>query len=277
MTRFAAVQMVSGANVDANLRAATSLLARAAADGARLVALPENFALMPRTDADRQAAAEDDGRGPIQDFLSTEASRHGLWILGGTIPIRTGGARVRAACCVYNDRGERVARYDKIHLFDASLDGGDQKGGRASEDYRESATIEPGSQPVSVETPWGRLGLSVCYDLRFPELYRTLSAQGCTLLVAPSAFTATTGRAHWEVLIRARAVENLAWLLAPNQGGRHENGRETFGHSAIVNPWGQIVASATRGEAVVLADFDEHLAARVRAQLPALQHRRLNG
>ncbi|MEK6550491.1 MAG: carbon-nitrogen hydrolase family protein [Pseudomonadota bacterium] len=275
MTRIAAVQMVSGTDVDANLTAAAALIHRAAADGARLVALPENFGLMPGRDADRLAAAEDDGRGAMQDFLSTEARRHGIWLVGGTIPIRTGGERVRAACCVVNDRGERVARYDKIHLFDASLSGGDQKGGRASEDYRESATIEPGSKTVSVETPWGRLGLSVCYDLRFPELYRELSAQGCTLLVAPSAFTATTGRAHWEVLIRARAVENLAWLLAPNQGGRHSNGRETFGHTAIVNPWGQIVATATQGEAVVLADFDEHLAARVRAQLPALQHRRL--
>ena len=310
MTRFAAVQMVSGTSVDANLAAAAALIHRAADDGARLVALPENFGLMPGRDADRLAAAEDDGRGAMQDFLSAEARRHGVWLVGGTIPIRAGGERVRAACCVVNDRGERVARYDKIHLFDASLNGdvpgrtsvphkdvsmpraqeaqerlagdrmsgatGDQKGGHASEDYRESATIEPGSQAVSVATPWGRLGLSVCYDLRFPELYRELSALGCTLLVAPSAFTATTGRAHWEVLIRARAIENLAWLLAPDQGGRHDNGRETFGHTAIVNPWGQIVATAAHGEAVVLADFDEHLAARVRAQLPALQHRRLN-
>ncbi len=273
MTRFAAVQMVSGSDVNVNLEAAASLLRRAAADGVRLAVLPENFGLMPRADAERLAAAEEDGHGPMQDFLSAEARRHGMWLVGGTIPIRTTGPRMRAACCVWNDRGERVARYDKIHLFDATLNGGERA---AAEEYRESATIEPGSQPVSVETPWGRLGLSVCYDLRFPELYRALSAQGCTLLVAPSAFTATTGRAHWEVLIRARAVENLAWLLAPDQGGRHSNGRETFGHSAIVNPWGQMVATATQGEALVLADFDEHLAARVRAQLPALQHRRLN-
>jgi nitrilase len=268
MMKIAAVQMVSGTKVAANLEQAARLIGEAAAQGARLVALPENFALMARDDDARLAAAEDDGAGPIQEFLAAQARQHGLWLVGGTVPIRARAPRkMRAACLVYDPRGVRVARYDKIHLFDVTLAGG--------EHYRESSSIESGDTPVVVDTPFGRLGLSICYDLRFPELYRRLLDRGAELIAIPSAFTATTGRAHWEVLVRARAIENLAYVIAPGQGGLHESGRETFGNTMIVDPWGEVLARRPQGAGVVTAVLDPERLRQARGQLPSIEHRRL--
>jgi predicted amidohydrolase len=266
--KLAAVQMASGPQVAANLHEAGRLIEKAARAGARLVVLPENFAIMALRDAERLAVAERDGSGPIQEFLAQQARTHGLWLVGGTIPLQTREAkRVRAACLVFNDRGERAARYDKIHLFDVKLDNG--------EEYNESAAIEPGDEPVVVETPFGRLGLAVCYDLRFPELFRQLLDRGAHLFAVPSAFTVHTGRAHWEVLVRARAVENLAYIVASNQGGYHLDGRETYGDSMIVNPWGEVLDRLNRGSGVVLAEFDRHFFDQTRQRFPSIQHRRL--
>jgi predicted amidohydrolase len=268
MTRVAAVQMTSGPAVAANLEEAGRRIRAAAEAGARLIVLPENFALMPRTDAERLAAAEPDGRGPIQDFLAAQARTHRAWLVGGTIPLTTQvSEKVRAACLVFDDRGSRVARYDKIHLFDVRLDNG--------EEYRESRSFEPGAQTVAVDTPAGKLGLAVCYDLRFPELFRQLLDQGAELFAVPSAFTAHTGAAHWEVLLRARAIENLAYVIAAAQDGRHANGRETHGDSMIVSPWGEVLARLAHGAGCVVADCDPARQRGVRASLPSIQHRRL--
>ncbi len=261
--------MASGPQLAANLQEAGRLIAKAAQAGARLVVLPENFAIMAMRDQDRLAIAEPEGSGPIQEFLSATARQHGIWIVGGTIPIRTRDTtRVRAACLLIDDRGERVARYDKIHLFDVTLDNG--------EEYRESRAIEPGDTPVAVDTPFGRLGLTVCYDLRFPELYRRLSDQGVELIVVPSAFTVRTGRAHWEVLVRSRAIENLSYVVASAQGGYHANGRETYGDSMIVSPWGEVLDRLARGSGVVLADMDRRFIEQTRTQFPSLQHRKIH-
>ncbi len=268
MSKIAAVQMASGPQYRANLTEAGRLIAMAAAGGARLVALPENFALMPLKESDRLALAEDDGRGPIQEFLAAQARLHDIWLVGGTIPFKAQQAgKVRAACLVYNERGERVARYDKMHLFDVELENGER--------YRESAVFEAGDRPVVLDTPCGRIGLAVCYDLRFPELFRRLMEQGVELFVVPSAFTAHTGRAHWETLVRARAIENLAYLVAPAQGGYHINGRETHGDSMIVSPWGEVVDRLSRGSGVVQAECDLDQVRRIRASFPSLQHRKL--
>jgi len=268
IVKLAAVQMASGPQVAANLQEAGRLIEQAARAGARLVVLPENFAIMAQRDADRLAVAERDGTGPIQEFLAQQARHHGLWLVGGTIPLQARDAkRVRAACLVYNDRGDRTARYDKIHLFDVKLDNG--------EEYNESSAIEPGDEPVVVDTPFGRLGLAVCYDLRFPELFRQLLDLGAHLFAIPSAFTVHTGRAHWEVLVRARAVENLAYVVAAAQGGYHLNGRETYGDSMIVNPWGEVLDRLSRGSGVVLADLDRLLFDQTRQRFPSVRHRRL--
>jgi predicted amidohydrolase len=266
--KVAALQMASGPHVPANLNEAGRLIAQASKAGAGLIVLPENFAIMAMQDADRLAAAERDGQGPIQDFLEIQARTHGVWLVGGTIPIRSSDPkRVRAACLLVNDRGERVARYDKIHLFDVQLDNG--------EAYNESAAIEPGDTPVVADTPFGRLGLAVCYDLRFPELFRRLLDQGADLFAVPSAFTVRTGRAHWEVLVRARAIENLAYVIAAAQGGYHLNGRETYGDSMIVNPWGEVIDRLARGSGVVLGEIDRRHFERTRSQFPSIQHRKL--
>ena len=263
--RVAAVQMVSGHDVERNLAEAGELIAEAARQGARLIGLPEYFCLMGRRDGDKVAIREADGRGPIQDFLSEAAARHGVWLVGGTAPLATADAgRVRNSCLVFDAAGHRVARYDKIHLF------GFQNG---AERYDESTTIEAGDTPMSIESPFGKLGFSVCYDLRFPELYRALAP--VDIIFVPSAFTATTGRAHWETLLRARAIENLAHVVAPAQGGTHTNGRATWGHSMIIDPWGEILACRDEGPGVVIADIDLSKNARVRASLPALEHRTL--
>lgn len=266
--KVAALQTVSGADVAANLARAGQLLAQAAAAGAELAVLPEYFCLMGHKDTDKVAARERFGAGPIQDFLADRARALGLWIVGGTLPLEAGdAAHVRNSSLAFSPAGECVARYDKIHLF-RFADG--------REAYDETRVIEPGGLPQSFLLPardghgW-RVGLSVCYDLRFPELYRTLAAD---LLLVPSAFTFTTGQAHWEVLLRARAVENLAYVAAPAQGGTHENGRRTWGHSMLVDPWGAVLAQrAEDGAGVVLAELAADRLAQVRAQLPALGHR----
>jgi nitrilase len=261
----AAVQMVSGPEVAANLASAGRLIAEAAAQGAQLVALPEYFPLIGATDADRLSAREQVGEGPIQDFLADAARRHGIWLVGGSIPTcADDAAKLRNTCLVFDDAGRQVARYDKIHLF------GFQQG---EERYDEAATIEAGGTPVAFDTPWGRVGLGICYDLRFPELFRELG--NLDLLMLPAAFTDTTGRAHWELLLRARAVENQCYVVASAQGGQHPNGRITHGNSMIVDPWGDILARLDKGEGVATTELSAARLAEVRASLPALQHRKL--
>jgi nitrilase len=261
--RVAAIQMISTTRVEENLRTAGTLIAEAVAQGAQLVALPEYFPIMGRRDADKIAAREVDGNGPIQDFLAETACKHGVWVVGGSLPlVASVDDKVLNTCLVFNPQGARVARYDKIHLF------GFQKG---EERYNESATIEPGRQPVTFETPFGRVGLSICYDLRFPELFRALGE--IDLLVLPAAFTEVTGRAHWEILLRARAIENQCYVLAIGQGGVHENRRETHGNSMLIDPWGEVVARRDKGEGVVIGELDHARIAEVRSSLPALTHR----
>jgi len=271
MSRIAAIQMASGPNLAANLGEAKRLIAEAVDRGAGLVVLPENFALMGSTEFDKLEIREHDGNGPVQDFLASQAARHGIWLVGGTLPMACDVPdKVRAACLLYNASGERVARYDKIHLFDVMVNGGDK------ERYTESETIDSGHQAVVADTPLGRLGLAVCYDLRFPEQFRCMLGQGMEILALPSAFTAITGRAHWEVLVRARAVENLGYVVAANQGGYHLGGRETYGDSMIVDPWGIVVERLPRGTGVISADFDRERLAHIRRSFPATDHRKFN-
>jgi len=243
---FAALQMVSTPELEPNLRAAERLLAAAAAAGASLAALPENFYCIGRSERDKVALQEADGDGPIQSFLAAQARRHGMWILAGTVPIKSADPqKIRSACLLYDDAGRRVARYDKMNMFRFE---------RGEEKYDEGRTIEPGTQGVALDTPFGRLALSVCYDVRFPELYRGLGK--FDVMFVPSAFTVPTGQAHWELLLRARAVENQAYLVAPAQGGLHAAGRRTWGHSMIVDPWGDVLAMRAEGEGVVTAEID---------------------
>lgn len=264
--RVAAVQMVSAPDVAASLEQARALIDEAAALGAALVVLPEHFALMGRAETDKVDAGERDGAGPIQDFLAESARRAGLWLVGGSIPLRSPvPGKVYNSCLVYAADGERVGRYDKIHLFGLDLGG---------ERFTESRTIVPGTAVTALATPFGRIGLSICYDVRFPELYRAMGP--VDLILVPSAFTVTTGRAHWEPLLRARAIENLAYVVAPAQGGRHPSGRETHGHSMIVDPWGEVLASRARGPGVVVADVDPNFLTEVRSGLPALEHRTIS-
>ena len=265
-TRVAALQMVSAPEVAPNLEAAGRLIAAAAAAGARLVALPENFYLIGRQDTDKLRAREAEGTGPIQDFLSRSAREHRVWLVGGTAPLAgTDERRIRGACLVYDDSGKRVARYDKMHLF--RFTAGDER-------YDETRTLEAGDRPVAVASPFGRLALSVCYDVRYPELYRSLGAFDA--MFVPSAFTVPTGAAHWETLLRARAIENQAYVIAPAQGGEHASGRRTYGHSMIVDPWGEILAVQPEGEGVVLAEMDLERIREVQAALPAHANRRMH-
>jgi nitrilase len=262
-TRIAAVQMVSGPDIAQNLRVADALVAEAAAGGARLVALPEYFPLISGNETDKIQAREKDGAGPLQDFLRETAQRHQVWLVGGSIPLEASlPDKVRNSCLVYDDAGRRVARYDKIHLFGFT---------RGTERYNESQTIEAGGEVVAFDSPVGRVGLSICYDLRFPELYRAMGA--VDLLVVPAAFTHTTGQAHWELLLRARAVENLCYVLASAQGGTHPSGRRTWGDSMVVDPWGEVLGRLAEGPGVVAAEMDAARIAELRASLPALQHR----
>ncbi|HET7527954.1 MAG TPA: carbon-nitrogen hydrolase family protein [Burkholderiaceae bacterium] len=264
--RIAALQMVSTPDVARNLDTMASLVDEAARAGARLMALPEYFCLLGRKDTDKLALAEDDGDGPIQQALAAAARHANAWLVGGTLPMRTRDPqRVRNSCCVYAPDGSRVARYDKIHLF--AYDNGQER-------YDEGRVLEAGDTPVAFDAGGLRIGLSVCYDLRFPELYRALGTPPCDLLCVPSSFTYTTGLAHWELLLRARAVENQCYVIAPAQGGVHENGRRTYGHSMIVDPWGAVLAVRSEGAGVVWADLDVQRLAAVRTQLPALTHRR---
>lgn len=274
--RAAVIQMRSGADCAANLAVAGRLLEAAQAGGAQLAVLPENFAFMGGREGDKLALAEDAGRGPIQDWLAATARRLRLWILGGTVPLKTGDAqRVAAACLVVDESGRSVARYDKMHLFDVEV--GDAAPGQASpERYRESASIAPGAvASVVVDTPVGRMGLSVCYDLRFPELFRRLAAQGAEVLAVPSAFTEHTGAAHWEVLLRARAIENQCYVIAPGQWGEHPGGRRTFGHSLVVDPWGRVLARREAGDGVIVAPLPRESLLNLRRSFPVLEHRRL--
>jgi nitrilase len=267
MMKIAAVQMISGPDVAPNLETAGRLIAEAAAAGAQLVALPEYFPLIGATDADRLAAREADGAGPMQDFLAAAASRHGIWLVGGSIPLRADDpAKLRNTCLVFDPQGKRVARYDKIHLFNF------RKGDEA---YDEAATIERGNQVVSFDTPFGHVGVAICYDLRFPEHFRTLAQlpNPVDLMVLPAAFTETTGRAHWEILLRARAIENQCYVLAAAQGGRHPNGRMTHGNSMVIDPWGDVLARMDKGEGVALAELDRQRLVETRTSLPALKHR----
>jgi nitrilase len=265
--KAAALQMTSGADVETNLNEARLLLEEAHAQEARLAVLPENFAFMGLRDVDKLAIGESEGSGRIQDFLADNARRLGLWVIAGTVPIRVpGDARVAAASLVYDAQGRCVARYDKIHLFDVEIPG-------RAESYRESANMAPGKTPTVVDTPVGRVGLAVCYDVRFPELFRNLSAAGAEVLVLPSAFTAPTGRAHWETLLRARAIENLCHMIAPAQSGFHPNGRETYGDSMIIDHWGRILARLPRGRGCVTAMIDLARQAEVRKSFPVLEHR----
>ena len=263
----AAVQMTSAANVARNLDTARRLLEKAREGGACLAVLPENFSFMGRTEAERREVVEADGDGPVQRAVATAARELGIWIVAGTQPIAVSGeARPANACIVYDAGGRRVARYDKIHLFNVDLPDG-------REGYRESANAVAGAQPVTVDTPAGRLGLTVCYDMRFPELYRRLVSEGAEIFSVPSAFTCPTGRAHWEVLLRARAIENLSFLIAAAQTGIHDSGRETYGDSLIVDYWGRVLGRLPRGSGVVLAALDREQQAAIRQSFPALGHR----
>jgi predicted amidohydrolase len=270
MSQIAAIQMASGPKVDANLIEAGRLIGEAVAKGAKMVVLPENFAIMGMTEHDKVKVREKEGEGRIQTFLHEQAAKHGIWLVGGTIPLEASVPdKVRASCLVFNDKGERVARYDKIHLFDVNLVEND-------ETYHESQTIENGEQiaPV-VETPFGKLGLAICYDLRFPEMFRYMAREGAEIFTLPSAFTDITGKAHWEILVRARAIENLAYVVAPGQGGYHANGRQTYGNSMIVDPWGRVLDRLPKGSGVVMANVDVQQVKSVRTTFPALQHRRV--
>lgn len=263
--KIAAIQMVSTPLLAQNLMTAASLLQQAREDGAQLLLLPEYWPVMGMHDTDKLALAETAGVGAIQDFLCATAQSLDAWIIAGTIPLVSPDSnKVFNSTLVYNPQGQVVARYDKIHLFGFSKD---------AESYEEAKTIVAGQKVVSFETDFGRIGLSVCYDLRFPELYRAMGV--CTLMVVPAAFTHTTGQAHWEILLRARAIENQCYVLAAAQGGRHANGRRTWGHSMLIDPWGKIIALLPEGEGFVSGELDQTLLKSIRESLPALKHRKL--
>ncbi|MFA6015360.1 MAG: carbon-nitrogen hydrolase family protein [Gallionellaceae bacterium] len=263
--RVAAVQMASGPKIPGNLNEARRLIEKAALQGAKLVVLPEFFAIMGMAETDKIDICEQPGEGQIQAFLSETARQFKVWLVGGSIPlVASVPHKVRNSCLVYNDQGEQVARYDKMHLF--NLDLGDEQ-------YHEDETIEAGNQVVVVDSPYGRIGLAICYDLRFPELFRAMT--DVDIIVLPAAFTATTGKVHWETLVRARAIENLTYVIAAAQGGYHVNGRETHGHSMIVDPWGRILDQLMRSSGIVVAEINPAYQASLRSSLPVLSHRTL--
>lgn len=263
VVKIAGIQMASGPNVAANLSEAEKLIEIAVEQGAKLVALPEYFAIMGMKDTDKVKVAEKEGSGPIQEFLSNIAKKHEIWVVGGSIPLQSEQQeKIYNACMVYNDQGQLVARYNKIHLFGLSL---------GNETYHEEKTITPGKQVVTVDSPFGKIGLSICYDLRFPELYRAMGE--VDLILIPAAFTETTGKAHWESLVRSRAIENLCYVLAPAQGGYHTSGRETHGNSMVVDPWGVVLDRLPRGSGVVIASINRDYQSSLRKSLPALQNK----
>jgi len=271
MSRVATIQMVSTPNVQENLASAGGLIAEAADQGAGFALLPEYFPIIGRDERDKLQYREPFGNGPIQDFLAEQAGRHRLWLMGGTVPLDCGDeTRVFNSCLLYNPDGKVVARYDKIHLFDVQVDRD------SNEAYNESTTIAAGNEIVTADTPFGKIGMSICYDLRFPELYRRMLDQDITLITVPSAFTVTTGRRHWEMLLRARAVENLCYIIAANQGGQNTEKRATWGHSMIVDPWGEILAEVEQqGPGTACADLDLERLHSLRKSFPVLQHRKL--
>ncbi|WP_028388489.1 carbon-nitrogen hydrolase family protein [Legionella fairfieldensis] len=264
MSKIAAVQMVSSASVNINLQQVEEFFAKAREKQVDLVVLPENFAFMGMKETDKLQVAEQFGSGEIQDTVSLLAKKYAVWVVAGTIPLKGKAERVRSSCLVMDEKGKCVARYDKIHLFDVRVS--------AHEAHQESATVERGEEAIVVDTPAGRIGLTVCYDLRFPELYRQLVTKGAELFTVPSAFTAVTGFAHWEILLRARAIENLSYVIAPNQGGKHENGRHTYGHSMIVEPWGKVVTQQGEGAGMIIAEIDLQRLKQLRRQFPSNEH-----
>jgi deaminated glutathione amidase len=266
--KAAAIQMTSTRDVQANLAEAGRLVAEAVGRGAELVVLPENFSFLGATDADRVAATEVFGDGPAQHFLATTAKRHGVWIVGGTIPVRDGGPQASSRSLLMSPAGEVAAHYDKIHLFDVDVPG------RASERYRESDTTLAGTRVVAAKTPLGRIGMTVCYDIRFPALFHRLSVLGTDVLVVPAAFTVPTGQVHWQPLLQARAIESLVYVIAAGQWGEHAGGRKTYGHSMIIGPWGETLGELADGVGVVCVDLDMARLTELRQRFPTVQHRR---
>ncbi len=270
MSKVAAIQMASGPNVKANLAEAEKLIKAAVQQEAELVVLPENFAIMGTSETDKVKIAEESGSGLLQDFLKEQALKNNIWLVGGTIPLQSDEAgKVYSSCLLTNPQGEVVSRYDKIHLFDVTIESN-------NESYTESETISSGREIVVVDTPFGRLGLAVCYDLRFPELFRAMIEQKMDICALPSAFTSLTGKVHWEPLLRARAIENLCFMIAADQGGYHVGGRETHGDSMIIDPWGQILNRLPHGAGVVVANIDLEKSEHTRKMFPALEHKRFN-
>ena len=267
MAKFAAIQMASGPNIYANLMEAGRLIEQAAIEGADLVVLPETFAIMGEEEADTVAVAEDEGSGLIQSFIKQQAIKNRIWIVAGTIPIKSADlTKAYAASLMYNDRGLQVARYDKMHLFDVEIC-------EDEDTYTESQTIAPGTQRIVVDTPFGKIGMAVCYDLRFPGHFRDLMAAGAEIFLVPSAFTETTGKAHWNPLLRARAIENLCYVIAPAQGGYHINGRTTYGHSLMVDYWGNVKQELVKGSGVVTMEIELIKQRATRKAFPVLDHR----
>ncbi len=268
MIKVASIQMISTANVDENLKSASKLITQAIKQGAKFLLLPENFPLMGQNEYDKVAILESFGQGPIQDFLSEQSRKHGVWLMGGTISLEASVAnKVRSACLLYDSEGNCAFRYDKIHLFDVTVDEDSE------ESYKESNSMEAGDEIVVAETPFGNIGMSICYDLRFPELYRAMHDKNVNIITVPSAFTATTGEAHWESLLRSRAIENLCYVIASNQGGEHINARETWGHSMIIDPWGNILNRVEKGSGFAIADIDLEKQENLRKNFPCLSHR----
>ena len=270
MPKIAVIQMVSSADVEENLKHASSLLTEAADQGAELVLLPEYFPLLSDNETDKLNYQEEFGAGPLQDFLATQARAHQFWLIGGTIPLKSSQPeRILNSCLLFDPAGKCTARYDKLHLFDVHIDG------KGNGSYNESDTIAPGHNITVAHTPFGNIGMSVCYDLRFPELYRKMSEQGMDLITVPAAFTHSTGKRHWEVLLKSRAVENLCFVIAANQGGRHSRRRASWGHSMIIDPWGDILCSLDTGPGVACTDIRLERIKELRQSFPVLQHRKM--
>lgn len=268
MPKVAALQMTSTANVVENLQTAKRLIAMAVAQGAKLIVLPEMFPIMGAQETDKLKVKEPLEDGPIQNFLEEQALLHKIWIVAGTIPLMSlDQNHIYAACLVFNDQGEIVARYDKMHLFDVVIS--------EKECYQESNTVMPGDAITVINTPFGKLGLAVCYDIRFPELFRVMFNRGAEIIAIPAAFTTTTGEAHWELLARARAVENFSYVIGACQTGKHVNGRSTYGHSLIVDPWGRVMSSLPEGEGVIIADIDLEYLHQTRKNIPVSEHQRI--